>query len=129
MKEKSRAEKRHARLVGALRLVAALAWLAFTALVFEVPIQEHLAPPEEVAEELPPVSEPGFMVEILSLPSGGRLMIDGVDRGVVPIWTNVACREGQEVTFEVRKEGYSTWQRVLTCREGESRKLTAQLRR
>lgn len=34
----TKAEKRHARLVGALRLVAALAWLAFTVLIFEGPI-------------------------------------------------------------------------------------------
>ncbi len=127
MREKTKAEKSHGRLVGVLHFVAACAWLALAALIFEAPVREHLAPPE-VALELPSISESGFMVEVTSVPSG-TLSVEGVERGATPVWASVNCSDGEQVAFEITREGYATWRRLVVCKEGERQKLTAQLRR
>ena len=72
-------------------------------------------------------SAKGFMVRVVSEPLGARVSIDGADRGTTPLFGNVACEEGQEITIAVDKPGHPRWLRTVTCRVGGELTVRARL--
>ena len=73
-----------------------------------------------------PAAAKGFMVRVVSVPSGAKVLVDGADRGATPLFANVVCEEGQKVAIEVEKAGYPRWRRTVPCRVGGE--LTARAR-
>jgi len=123
------APARRRRLAAGLRLVAAAAGLALVLLVFRVPLARAVLPvTRSVGLDgfLFPAAS-GFLLRVTSLPPGGRLWVDGVDRGTVPLFTNVACGEGQLVRLRVAREGWPPWEREVGCREGQTLIVRARL--
>ncbi|MCP4661534.1 MAG: PEGA domain-containing protein [bacterium] len=118
------------RLVDWLRLISRACWLVLALALFHAPLVRVLDPVTR-ALGLPGLSRPagGFMIEITSVPAGGRVFVDGVDRGTAPMFANVACSEGQWVTITVVKEGVPPWERVVGCREGKRLLVQARLNR
>ncbi len=113
-----------------LRLISRACWLILVVALFYTPLVRVLGPVTQ-ALGLPGLSRPdrGFMIEISTVPKGGRVFVDGVDRGTAPMLANVACSEGQWVTITVEKEGLPPWERVVGCREGERLLVQARLKR
>lgn len=116
---------RRRRLVSGLRLLAAAAWLALALLVFRVPLARAVHPVTrawnlDALDALAVPAASGFLLRIGSEPAGARLWVDGVDRGTVPLFTNVACDEGATVRLRVVWEGLPPWEREVGCREGRT---------
>jgi len=108
-----------ARLAGALRAVSGLAWLIAALAFFWVPLGWLAGSIDlDVLDFSRP--SPGFMLRVLSTPSGADVRIDGQDRGSAPLFTNVACTQGQPVTIQVVKAGYAPWERTVECREEQT---------
>lgn len=120
---------RRRRLAAALRLVAGAAWLALAVTVFRLPLAVAAAPAAQAVglEDLVRPSAPGFLLSVVSLPPGGRLSVNGVDRGTVPLVANVICEEGQKVRLVVVQEGFAPWEHEVDCREGRALRVTARL--
>lgn len=117
------------RASGLLRVVAGLAWLVLALAVFRLPLALVAAPALKAAglEGLVGPAAPGFMLRVTSVPPGGRLAVDGVDRGTVPLVANVICEAGQKVRLRVVKEGFAPWQREVECRAERMLQVTARL--
>ncbi|RMH17960.1 MAG: PEGA domain-containing protein [Acidobacteria bacterium] len=129
------------RAADALRLVAACALLLAVLGFFRVPLALVLGlrlspwlpalrqPAIRLAHPRPPAApaDPGFVIAARSIPPGGRIAVDGADRGPLPALVNVACRAGEEVEITVQKPGYPPWQRRVACREGTSLVVRARL--
>ena len=116
------------RLSQLLHLVAALATLALALVFFRAPLMQNLGPwVDGATSAFTDRSAPGFVLRITSTPPGGRLFVDGVDRGTVPLLANVACIKGQGVRLAVTKEGYPPWERQIACREGQTLIVRARL--
>lgn len=114
-----------------LRLLSSLALLVLILALFH-PALSHLSGGRlsALAPWLDPGSAaPGFVVSATSSPSGGRLFVDGEDRGPTPTVSNVRCRDGQSVTLRVLKDGFRPWERAVHCREGGSLLIRATLER
>lgn len=118
------------RVVDWLRLISRASWLVLALALFHGPLVQVLDPVTRILG-LPGLARParGFMIEITSIPAGGRVFVDGVDRGTAPMLANVACREGQRVTITVEKEGLAPWEREVGCREGKRLLVRARLKR
>ena len=117
------------RSISFLRLIAGLAFLACSLAIFHPAIDalsggrlQSIGPWLGSTK-----ASRGFVVSATSVPPGGRLFVNGEDRGSTPSLLNVACAEGQEVAFRVVKEGYPAWERTVQCREGGSLKIRATL--
>jgi len=123
-------EDSRARLVDWLRLISRVSWLVLALALFSTPIARLLGPVTQTLG-LAGFSRPtrGFMLDVTSVPEGGRVFVDGVDRGTAPIVANVACTEGQRVTITVVKEGLPPWAREVACREGNRLVVRARLNR
>ena len=123
------------RLAAALHLASALCLVALALGLFYEPLSRvlgpRLAPIMPTSFRIPLLSRlaaaEGFMLHVVSVPPGGAVAVDGGDRGAAPVFTNVACSDGQEVAISVRKEGFPVWQRVVKCRVGESLLVRARL--
>ena len=121
------------QLADALRALAACAFLVFSYTLWSEPLRLVLGPRlGPVVEELglPNLLDrpsPGFMLQITSVPSGAAFAVQGKGRGTTPAMANVACRGGEVVTIQVRKEGFAPYQRQVECREGGILQFKAQL--
>ena len=122
------------RVAAQLRVAAGVAWLLLAILFFRGPFATVLSPAaagkpiSEILDPPPPVAS-GFHLRVESDPAGGVLWIDGTKRGETPIFTNVACEEGDTVELMVVKEGFSRWRKELFCRKGETISVAARLDR
>lgn len=120
---------RRRRVVSGLRLTAGAAWLALALLVFRVPLARAVHPIARAvgldARLVPAAS--GFLLRVSSEPPGARLWVDGVERGMVPLFTNVACGEGEIVRLRVARDGLTPWEREVGCREGQTLIVHARL--
>lgn len=127
------------RLALGLRLVAAAALTMLALTLFREPLRMLAGNrlPALGALSLPrlgwwgsassPPPAPGFVLSARSLPAGGRIAIDGVDRGTLPAVLNVACRAGDAVALAVELPGHAPWRRTVACREGASLVVRATL--
>ncbi len=88
----------------------------------EAPVLEKVPLPEVLSP-----SAKGFMVRVVSEPSGATVWIDGDERGRAPLFGNVACSEGQEVVIEVAAAGHPRWRRTVPCRVGGELTVRARL--
>jgi hypothetical protein len=61
----------------------------------------------------------GFGLSVESWPAGARVKVNGVDEGVTPLLTSVACAPGERVTVEVRKASLRSKRRTTVCRKDE----------
>ncbi len=121
------------RLIHFLRLLSGFFLVLLALAVFERPLTLVLGyrvAPTAQRLGLPrlfgPKPDKGFMVRVVSEPSGARVLLDGAERGTTPLFANVACEDGQEVAIEVVQEGYPRWRRTVSCRVGGE--LTARAR-
>lgn len=122
---------RRRRLVAGLRLVASVAGLTLVLLVFRVPLARAVHPLTRAAGLdgfLVPAAS-GFLLRVSSEPPGAKLWVDGADRGIVPLFTNVVCQEGQIVRLRVSRDGLPPWEREVGCREGQTLIVRARLGR
>ena len=122
------------QIASGLRLLSALALLCLAVAVFWQPLQRVLAPgaaPELRQLPLPklfgPKPDKGFMVRVVSRPSGATVSIDGAERGSTPLFGNVVCQEGQQVHVAVAKQGFPVWSRTVPCRVGGELTIQANL--
>ncbi len=122
------------RLALVLRVVSGLSLVVLALAVFWRPLNLVLGPkmPTSIQQiglprMLQPKAATGFMVRVVSEPSGGRVSINGAERGSAPFFGNVACQDGQEVTLVVEKQGYSPWRREVPCRVGGELTVRARL--
>lgn len=124
-------ESRRRRLAAVARLVAAASWLVLAVAFFRVPIAQAVRPMAQAAGivHLLDLSDPGFVLRLVSVPPGGRLFVNGEDRGPAPLVTNVACRDGERVRLRVVLDGLGPWQRDIACRQGRTLSVTARLER
>ena len=121
---------RSQRITDGLRLWTAACALALVVLLFRQPLSEQIVP--RVVGALGGVQAgrpaPGFVVRITSTPpSRGAVWIDGVERGTVPFFGNVRCRDGDPARIELRADGFRPWTRTVTCRDGGSLEAHARL--
>lgn len=121
------------RLAGCLRGLSSLALVVLVLALFWQPLKAVLGyriAPAMAKVPLPEILRPsaakGFMVRVVSAPSGATVWIDGNERGRAPLFGNVACDEGQEIVIEVAKAGHPRWRRTVRCRVGKE--LTVQAR-
>lgn len=113
-------------LAPAFRLLASLALLVLAFLVMQEPLRMALGRqwiPGLGTLELPGLSggtnaAPGFVVQVLSRPSGAEVEIDGVGRGTTPMLGNVQCHDDQKVVIRVHRQGFQPETRRVACREG-----------
>ncbi len=119
------------RLVGILRLVAALAWLTLVLAVFRFPLGRTFGSWAQAAGVggLFNPSAPGFMLRVSSTPPDGQLWVDGENLGQLPMMANVSCIEGETVRLQVVKDGFAPWEREVGCREGRTLTVRARLSR
>lgn len=122
------------RWVGLLRVVSSACLVLLALAVFERPLTLVLGPraiPAVSRIPLPALLGPrparGFMVKLVSEPSGAQVLIDGAERGSAPLFANVACENGQEVAIEVVQPGYPPWRRTVSCRVGGDLTVRARL--
>ncbi len=120
-------------LASGLRLLSALCLLFLALAVFWQPLRRvarpHVAPVLQrvpVPEMLRPQAS-GFTVRVVSSPSAATVAIDGAERGSTPLFANVKCKEGQEVTIAVEKRGFPAWRRTVRCRVGGELTVQASL--
>ena len=118
-----------------LRVLSSLSLALLALAVFWRPLNLVLGPriaPAARQIGLPQLFAPrpaeGFMVRVVSEPSGARVLLGGAERGTTPLFANVACEEGQEVAIEVEKTGYPRWRRTVRCRVGGELTARARLR-
>ena len=120
-------------LAGCLRLLSGLSLVVLALALFWQPLRAVIGPkvvPVIEKVPLPEILRPrakGFMIRVVSEPSGGTVRIDGAERGRAPLFGNVACGEGQEVVIEVEKAGYPPWRRTVPCRVGGELTVRARL--
>ncbi|MEM8930870.1 MAG: hypothetical protein AAGE94_06835 [Acidobacteriota bacterium] len=113
-----------------LRLWIACCGLALVTLVFRLPLSQEIWPRAfTLAEMSSGQAAPGFVVNVTAEPTMGAVWIDGVERGPIPFFGNVRCRDGDAVTIEVRTAGHRAWSRTIACREGGSLDVRARLQR
>ena len=113
-----------------LRLAGAACALTLAVSLFQSPLLRRLPPEwaEEVAATLPGFGPSrGFVTQVLSMPAGAEVWIDGQRRGTTPFFGNVTCREGAEVTIDVVAPERRPWRRAVPCRQGQTLKVTARL--
>ena len=122
------------QIASGLRLLSALALLCLAVAVFWQPLQRVLAPGAAPAlRQLPlpkifgPRPAEGFMVRVVSRPSGATVRIDDTERGSTPLFGNVACQDGQDVRIAVAKQGFPVWSRTVPCRVGGELTVQANL--
>lgn len=129
MSREPKAVRKRRRLVDVLRVVAALAWLVLAIAVFRVPLGLVLAPVAKATglEGILVPAAPGFVLRVVSEPPNGQVWVNGIDRGLAPLLSNVVCREGQPVRIRVVKEGLPPWEREVECREGRTLFVRARL--
>ena len=123
------------RVAGCLRALSSLSLLVLALALFWQPLRATFGPTViPVVEKMPlpaalsPKAE-GFMVRVVSTPSGAEVWIDGTERGRTPLFGNVECDEGQEVVIEVKKAGHPDWRQTEPCRVGEELTVRAPLGR
>ena len=121
------------RVAGCLRALSGLSLLVLTLALFWQPLRATFGPRViPVLEKVPlpaalsPVAE-GFLVRVVSEPSGATVWIDGAERGRTPLFGNVACDEGQEVVIAARKPPHPEWRQTVICRVGGELTLRARL--
>ena len=125
----SRSErKKHDRRVDGLRLVSSIALLIFALSFFRLPLSYLFGDgdfhfPDAFG------GSPGFIVRVLSTPTGASVRIDGEFRGNAPLFSNVACVDDQPVVIEVSKPGLPVWTRTVACREGQTLLVEPRLER
>ena len=112
------------------RLAGAACALVLALALFQAPLRQISPAVEDVMTTLPGMgASRGFVMQVLSTPSGAEIRIDSQPRGTTPFFGNVTCRDGQEVAIEVIGEGRPPWRRVVPCREGGTLRVTARLDR
>ncbi len=122
------------RAAGCLRVVAGLSLVVLAVAVFWRPLTRTLGPDIAPAVQrlgLPrlwqPSSAKGFMVRVASEPSGATVSVNGAERGSTPLFANVPCDEGQQISIVVEKQGFPRWQRDVSCRVGKELTVRARL--
>ncbi|MCP3961075.1 MAG: PEGA domain-containing protein [bacterium] len=122
------------RIVELLRLLSAGSLLVLALAFFWQPIRQVTGPSAtRTLQRLPlpafmrPSGVAGFMVRVVSEPSGARVVIDGTDRGRAPLFANVPCEDGQRIEIVVAKQGFPRWQRGVDCRVGGELVVRARL--
>ncbi len=121
-------------LASILRLLSALFLVLLAVTVFWQPLQRVVNPTGAPAlRQLPlpkllgPKPAKGFMVRVVSSPSGATVSIDGADRGSTPLFANVACEDGQDVLIAVAQRGFPAWSRTVSCQVGDELTVQANL--
>ena len=121
------------RLASTLRLLSALCLLLLSAAVFWQPLRRAVRPrvaPVLQHVPIPEILRPsarGFMVRVVSEPSGATASIDGAARGSTPLFANVVCEQDQEVRITVVKQGLPAWRQTVRCRVGGEPTVRARL--
>ena len=117
-----------------LRLLSAAALLVLAVALFWRPIYQVAGPSASRALQRLPLPEAlrpgvvdGFMVRVVSEPSGARVAIDGAQRGRTPLFANVPCADEQRIEIVVAKEGFPAWRRSVDCRVGGQLTVRARL--
>ena len=122
-------QARRARAAAWLRLLAALAWLVAVLLFFRDPLALAWRPAAGTLGLDALLERPaaGFLLRATSVPPGGLLFVDDTERGRLPLFANVPCREGDKVRLTVVAEGWTGWEREVECRTGETLIVRARL--
>ena len=122
------------RLARVLRVLSGLSLVVLALAIFWRPLNLVIGPklPNSIQEiGLPRLLQPkaakGFLVRVVSEPRGGRVSINGAERGSAPFFGNVVCGDGQEVTLVVEKQGFPPWRRKVPCRVGGELTIRARL--
>ncbi|MEE8523179.1 MAG: PEGA domain-containing protein [Thermoanaerobaculia bacterium] len=109
------------RLAAFLRLIASAALLVTVVTFFYRPLAVVLGPAlyrSGLTSAFQGSSAPGFVLQVVSIPPGAVVRIDGVARGTTPAMLNVACRNGDDVALTVSKAGYPEFRQSIPCRQG-----------
>lgn len=82
-------------------------------------VASRRAPPQQQQASVPPAKVATAMVDLDSAPSGARLLVDGVETGLVTP-TRVPRPEGsQALLVQLDRPGYLPWTRRLTAEDGD----------
>ena len=120
-------------LASCLRLASALCLLLLAFAVFWQPLRRAVQPRLTSALQhvpLPEILRPrarGFMVRVVSAPSGATVSIDGAARGSTPLFANVVCEQDEKIEIEIAKPGLPAWRRTVQCRVGGELTVRAEL--